>query len=312
MPRTPDTSTVRATYRRLVPPSVRRRIAKRISPKLRARLSSPTPPPRSEVRVLHASVDGGDTLNIAVSAAADWADPVLVLQCAEQEIELPTRTSTDLGGTRRAESSVRIGTALDQDSALPVIVADPGSWRIELRDRVGPGSVPLIHDRQRDPANPRGASWSINGAVGDALVLEATPVQPYPRVETIAIGLTTIKVAGTLVGPWVPPLTVLMRLRGSELELDAPATCEGGRFRALLPLDDMIENDGVWECHLRVGHKTRRAVTRPSGSTDRRFDIETPVRLVAASDGRLVRVRGYTTKSGGFSLSTTANVEESS
>lgn len=312
MRRIPNTSTVLATYRRLVPSRVRRRIAARIPPGLRARLIPPTPPPRSEVRVLHASVDGGDTLNIAVLAAADWADPVLVLRSAELEIGLPTRISTDLGGLRRAESSVRLGADSGQISSLSVVVVDPGAWRIELRDRERRGSAPLVHERPRDPTKPRGAMWSISGAAGDAVVVEATSAESYPSVETIAIGLTTIEVAGTLVGSWGSPLAVVVRLRGEELEFRAPAACEGDRFRALLPLDDMVGHDGVWECHLRDGNETRRAMARHSGDPDRRFDVETPVRLAAASDGRLVRVRGYTTKSGGFSLSTTANVEESS
>lgn len=317
MPRNSEASTALATYRRLVPSQLRRRIAAKIPPVLRARLThsrqpSPARRPHSDVGVLHASVDGGDTLNIAVAAAADWVDPVLVLRRAELNVELPTMISTDLGGLRRAESSVRLCAEPGQASALPVVVVDPGAWRIELLDRVGGSSVTLVCDLHRDPARSPGAMWSITVAPGDAVVVEAMSVKPYPRVETIAIGFTSIEVSGTLVGSWDSPLSFVVRLRGEELQLQAITTREDERFHVSLPLEAMIGHDGVWECHLQGSDEKRRAVTRHSGESDRRFDVETPVRLVAASDGRLVRVRGYTTKSGGFRLSTTTINEESS
>lgn len=317
MPRKPNASTALATYRRLVPPQLRRRITATIPPALRVRLThsnQPGPAPRvlPDVRVMHASVDGGDTLNIAVAAAADWVDPVLVLRRGQREVELPTRISTDLGGLRRAESSVRLCAEPGQASALPVVVVDSGAWRIELLERVSGSYAPLGCDPHRDPVNTPGAMWSITGAVGEAVVVEAMSVKPYPRVESIAIGFTRIEVSGTLAGSWGSPLSFVVRLKGQELQLQAKTTREDERFHASLPLDAMIGHDGVWECHLQRGEEKRRAVTRPPGETDRRFDVETPVRLVSTSDGRLVRVRGYTTKSGGFHLSTTTISEESS
>lgn len=312
MPRTPNTPTVLATYRRIVPLRVRRRISARIPPALRARLRPPKASPRSEVRVLHASVDGGDTLNLAATMETAWPNGILVLRRAERSIELPTRITTDLSGLRRAESSVRLAADTRQASAVPIVVVNTGTWRVELRDGSGEGWASLMHDRDRAQSLPQGRSWAIGGAPGAAVVVEATTPEPYPYIEEIAIGFTKIEIAGTLAASRVSPVAVIVRLKDESWELQAPATHEGHRFRALLPLDDMVGRDGVWECHLQVGTEARRVLARRSGKSDRRFDINTPIGLVAASDGRLVRVRGYTTKAGELNISTATINEESS
>lgn len=317
MPRNPIASTALGTYRRLVPSPVRRRISASIPQPLRTRLnlltqSRPTRRSPSEEKILHASVDGGDTLNVAVSAKRKWAEPVLLLRRGEHKIELPTRISTDLGGFRRLESSVRLVGEPGQGSPLPVVVVDPGAWRIELRENEESSSVPLILERGYSAASPRGAAWSITGAAGDALGVKTTAASPYPRVETIGVGFTNVEIAGTLVGSWAAPLTVIVRLRGEGLQLEAPAMKENEGWRAPLPIGEMIGHDGIWECHVRDGEQTRLVRVRPTSESDRRFDLESPVRLVATPHGGLVRVRGYTTGSGDLHLSTTTINEESS
>lgn len=256
-----------------------------------------------------ASLTDGGTLNVSAPIDGGVRSAAFSLsQGRRRSISLPTTIRSTYAGSCWAESTVFLAAAKRPD--VDVAVVPRGVWEVLLSTRAGLSSTTsrlvaptrsaasLLENPTRDPQLVA-VSLAADEA-GLTVVVDEAPL--HPQVTSVDVGFTDVVVTGTLVDGRPPVSSVIARRNSDKREIGMRWDVEGSNFRATAPVGSMATSEGVWEV-LIVDAAGRQHVRRglPEGR-DRRYDISTPVSVVAF-DGGLARVRGYCARDGRVRMS---------
>lgn len=256
-----------------------------------------------------ASLTDGGTLNLSAPIDGGVRSAAFTLsQGRRRAISLPTTIRSTYAGSCWAESTVFLAAAARPD--VDVAAVPRGVWEVLLTTKAGLSSTTcrieaptrsaasMLESPTRDPQLV--AVSLASDEAGLTVVVDEAPV--HPQVISVDVGFTDVVVTGTLVDGRPPVSSVIARRNGDKREVVMQWEADTHTFRASAPVASMAASEGVWEV-LIVDGAGRQHVRRglPEGR-DRRYDISTPVSVVAF-DGGLARVRGYCARDGRVRMS---------
>lgn len=257
-----------------------------------------------------ASLTAGGTLNLCVPVAAKVKRAKFILQGPErQRIALATSIGQSNDGDRWAEAVAALGNL--GSTTKKSVDLGVGGWEVLLTTKSGlRSSTARVVAAGRGHAGPRGTpppdqhQLAVRlSAQEDGLVVVADSLPRQAELTGLEIGFTVVVLTGSLRGEWPTISGLIARSRSDMREVDLEWAIEGATFTASAPVDLMAPSNGVWEFFVVDTAGKRMPIRRglPEGR-DRRFDLSTPVWIVAFTGG-VARVRGYSARDGRVRLS---------
>ena len=137
----------------------------------------------------------------------------------------------------------------------------------------------------------------------DGLALVLDPLPRQAELTGLDIGFTDVVLTGSLRGEWPTISGLIARSRSDKREVDLDWTVDAATFTAAAPVGSMAPSDGAWEFFVVDSAGKRMPIRRGlADGRDRRFDLSTPISIVAFTGGA-ARVRGYCASDGRVRLS---------